>query len=142
MLISDQYHALTEESQNALVRLEEDAICALAQDHVRALDGCYAGCLDVETAYDFRRSNARSRFHHIYIAERNALREVGLWDNYRNSATSGSTFDAGCDSYWDSGQTGLDAMSRIAALPALVRYRTAKPVRAEDPSRQPPRSRD
>ena len=142
LLISDEYHALTEDSQNALVRLEEDAVCALAQDHVRALDGCFAGCLDVETAYDFRRSHSRLRFRQVYIAERDALRDVGLWDDYQNSATSGSAFNAGCDRYWDGGQTGLAATSRIAALPALVGHRAAKPVRAEDPGRQPVRGRD
>ena len=138
LLISDEYHKLTEASQNHAVRLEEDAVCALAQDHVRALDGCHAGCLDVEVAYDVDRSIARSRFRHVFIAARNELRDVGLWDNYQNSATSGSDFNAGCDRFWESGQTPVAAdASRVATLPALTGHRDAKPVRAKDPSRQP-----
>ena len=137
LLIAGEYHKLTEASQRNLVRLEEDAICALAQDHVRALDGCHAGCVDVEIAYGAARSSARSRFRHIFIAARNELRDVGLWDNYQNSATSGAAFNAGCDRYWEDGQAAAMAgASRVAALPALTRHRDAKPVRAEDPRRQ------
>ena len=137
LLISDEYHELTERSQDELVRLEEDAICALAQDHVRALDGCYTGCLDVEVAYGVNQSHARSRFHQLYVAERETLRAVGLWTNYQNSPTSGSSFSAGCDNYWASGQSGVAAVSRIAALPARVGHRNAKPVRAQAPNRAP-----
>ena len=137
--ISDEYHELTEASQNELVRLEEDVICALAQDHVRAMDGCYTGCVDVEIAYGVNRSHARNRFHQIYTVERDALRDVGLWDGYRSSAASGAAFDAGCDRYWQSGQSGKPAVGRVAALPALVRHREAKPVRRSDSNRQPVR---
>ena len=122
------------------MRLEEDSICALAQDHVRALDGCYAGCLDVEFAYGVTRSHARSRFHQIYIAERAALREVGLWNDYRNSASLGADFNAGCDRYWASGQSALVPSSRVAAVPALVRHRSVKLVRAKNSNPQPVRN--
>lgn len=131
LLVSDEYHELTERSQDDLVLLEEDAICSLAQDHVRALDGCYSGCLDVEVAYSAHRSHARSRFHHMYRTERNALRAVGLWNEYQNSATSGSAFNAGCERFWQSGQSASATLSRVAALPARIKHRTAKPVRAE-----------
>ena len=134
LLISDEYHTLTDDSQAAVLQLEEYGVCALAQDHVRALDGCYAGCVDVEVAYGVNRAHARSRFHHLYRTERDALRTVGLWSGYENSATSGAAFDAGCDRFWQSDQSANAALSRIASLPARVKHRTAKPVRAKAPN--------
>ena len=136
LLISDEYHALNEASQNNLVRLEEDAICALAQDHVRALDGCYTGCRDVEVAYGVNQSHSRARFHQIYVAERDALRAVGLWSDYRNSASLGSAFNAGCDRYWASGQSATAPLSRVATVPARVRHRGTKLVRSKEASPQ------
>ena len=132
LLISDEYHQLTEDSQNQVERLEEDAICALAQDHVRALDGCYAGCTDVERAYDTPSALAKGRFRHLYLAERNALQAVGLWDNYSNSATSGAAFEAACDRYWSAAQGSARAQpSRLAALPRRTGHRARPPVRLQ-----------
>lgn len=131
LLISDEYHELTENSQDRLVRLEEDAICALAQDHVRALDGCYAACTDVERAYGTPSALAKGRFRHLYLAERDALQAVGLWDNYSNSATSGAAFGAACDRYWSAAQGSNGAqLSRLAALPLRTGHRARQPVRA------------
>lgn len=131
LLISDEYHALSEASQISLVRLEEDAICALAQDHVRALDGCYAGCTDVERAYGSPGALVRGRFRHLYLAERDALQAVGLWNSYSNSATAGAAFNAACDRYWATAEGSASAsLSRLAALPRRVGHRAGHPVRA------------
>lgn len=134
MLISDEYHALTTDSQEQLVRLEEDAICALAQDHVRALDGCQASCQDIERSRGGNiGSAARTRFRHLFDAERRVLQEVGLWHGYAESTTSGAAFDAGCDRYWGAGQSA--ASSLLASIPARVRHRQQRPLRV------PPRPR-
>lgn len=122
LLISDEYFELTVASRNELVALEETAICSLAQDHVRNLDGCHAGCLDVEAAYGVRAhsSLARNRFQELLNAERDALQQVGLWQDYRRTPTAGSAFDLACDRYWNEGSAGA-GISRIAALPERVR---------------------
>ena len=128
LLISDEYHALTTDSQEQLVRLEEDAICALAQDHVRALDGCQASCQDIERSRGGNiGSAARTRFRHLFDAERRALQDVGLWRGYAESTTSGAAFDAGCDRYWGAGQSA--ASSLLASIPARVRHRQQRPLR-------------
>ena len=137
LLISDEYHALTTASQEQLVRLEEDAICALAQDHVRALDGCQASCMDIERARGGHGSSAgRARFRHVFNAERLALQGVGLWSSYSNSSTSGPDFNAGCDRYWGVDQGAAASASRVATIPARVGHRNRFPARAKPRPRQ------
>lgn len=137
LLISDEYHALTTASQEQLVRLEEDAICALAQDHVRALDGCQASCMDIERARGGHGNSAgRARFRHVFNAERLALQGVGLWSSYAESATSGPSFDAGCDRYWGVDQSATPSTSRVATIPARVGHRSRLPARAKPRPRQ------
>ena len=137
LLISDEYHALTTASQEQLVRLEEDAICALAQDHVRTLDGCQASCMDIERARGGHGNSAgRARFRHVFNAELRALQGVGLWSGYANSATSGPDFDAGCDRYWGVDQGAATSASRVATIPARVGHRARLPVRAKPRPRQ------
>ena len=136
LVISDEYFELNDESQRQLVRLEEDAICALAQDHVRALDGCYNACTDIERAYGSPSALARGRFRHLFIAERDALRAVGLWgSSYTNAPTSGAAFDAACGRYWDgaSGSAG-QGLSRLATLPLRSGHRTRPPARVAEAS--------
>lgn len=132
LLISDEYHALTDESQNDLVRLEEDLICNLAQDHVRALDACNAACTDVERAYGSPSSLARSRFREIFYAERDALADVGLWGtSYRNAPTGGAAFDAACGRFWNAASSGASGrLSRLADLPRRIGHRAKPPTRA------------
>ena len=131
LVISDEYFELDDDSQAQVVRLEEDAICALAQDHVRALDGCYNACTDVERAYGSPSALARGRFRHLFIAERDALRAVGLWgSSYADAPTSGAAFDAACRRYWDGASgTAADGLSRLATLPLRSGHRTRPPAR-------------
>lgn len=134
LVISDEYFELNDESQDNLVRLEEDAICALAQDHVRALDACNATCTDVERAYGSPSSLARSRFREIFYAERDALRAVGLWGtSYRDLPTAGAAFTNACGRFWETGGSGANAqLSRLADLPRRVGHRAKPPTRAVD----------
>ena len=137
LLISDEYFALTDASQDDVVRLEETTICALAQDHVRGMDACHVGCVDVEFAYGVSASHARTRFLHVLNAERGALQDVGLWNGHAHSPASGARFNAACDRYWENGdgaQTRSPA-SRVAAVPAAVGKSRARPARA--PQRKP-----
>ena len=143
LVISDEYFDLTEDSQEHLVRLEEDAICGLAQEHVRTLDACSAGCQDLETAYASRQSHARARFRVLYRAETDALRRVGLWRGYADSpAAGGRDFNAACDRYWSEGGDGAAAnpVSRLAALPARAGHRVAKLRRHGAGGRDPKKS--
>lgn len=120
LVISDEYFALTDASQDSVARFEETAICALAQDHVRGMDACHVGCVDVEFAYGVDTSHARGRFLHVLNAERTALQDVGLWNGHARSPASGPRFDAACDRYWDSGDDARSPASRIAAVSAAV----------------------
>lgn len=140
LLISDEYFALTDASQDAVVKLEETAICALAQDHVRGMDACHVSCVDVELVYGESTSHARTRFLHTLNAERDALREVGLWHGHAHSPASGPRFDSACDRYWQSGDGAQPriAASRIASVPGNVR----PPQRDARRARRPVAERD
>ena len=123
LLISDEYHALTEASQNLAVDGEKTYICLLGQDYVRSLDACQAGCVDLEDAYGVRSSHARNRFRDLLARESAVLREVGLWSGYRNSPAGGSdAFAQACSAYWDDGASGSSSAtpSRTRLLPALL----------------------
>lgn len=136
LLISDEYHALTTDSQAQVVRLEEDAICALAQDHVRALDGCQASCMDIERARGGHGNSAgRARFRHVFNTERRMLIDVGLWSSYADSRTSGAAFDAGCDRYWNADQGDAATLSRLASIPRRVGHRGRAPARVKQKPR-------
>ena len=138
LLISDEYFKLTDASQNAVARLEETAICALAQDHVRGMDACHVGCVDVEFVYGLSASHARARFLQVLNAERGALQDVGLWNGHAHSPASGPRFDAACDRYWETGEDAQAARpaSRVAAVPATRRSSRAQPKR-KAPRKQP-----
>ena len=138
LLISDEYFKLTDASQNAVARLEETAICALAQDHVRGMDACHVGCVDVEFVYGVSASHARARFLQVLNAERGALQDVGLWNGHAHSPASGPRFDAACDRYWETGEDAQAARpaSRVAAVPATLRKSRAQPKR-KAPRKQP-----
>ena len=138
LLISDEYFKLTDASQNAVARLEETAICALAQDHVRGMDACHVGCVDMEFVYGVSASHARARFLQVLNAERGALQDVGLWNGHAHSPASGPRFDAACDRYWETGEDAQAARpaSRVAAVPATLRKSRAQPKR-KAPRKQP-----
>ena len=133
LLISDEYFALTAASRKDVVALEETAICALAQDHVRGMDACHVGCVDVEMAYGGSPSYARGRFLHTLNAERDALRDVGLWNGHATSPSSGPGFDNACDRYWGGANSGTAAQGRIGALPRLMAKPQGKAQRAKTP---------
>lgn len=138
LIVSDEYFALNSASRDSVVRFEETAICALAQDHVRGMDACHVGCVDVEFAYGVNTSHARGRFLHVLNAERGALQDVGLWNGHARAPASGPRFDAACDRYWESGdgaQAGSPA-SRVAAVPAAVGKSRVMQARAAQ--RKPP----
>lgn len=121
LLISDEYHALQEESQDTVIDGEKTYICLLGQDLVRSLDACQAGCADLEEAYGVRSSHARNRFRDLLDRESAVLREVGLWSDYRSSPAGGSAeFDRACRAYWNDGASGSasTAPNRTRLLPA------------------------
>ena len=138
LLISDEYFQLTDASQDAVARLEETAICALAQDHVRGMDACHVGCVDVEFVYGLNASHARTRFLQVLNAERGALQDVGLWNGHAHSPAAGPRFDAACDRYWETGEDAQAARpaSRVAAVPAALRSSRTQPER-KAPRKQP-----
>ena len=75
-------------------------ICSAAQTNARILDGCRAGCQDIERAYGVRRSEARKRFLHLFDATLQPLIDSGLWVDYASSPTPDTpAFDTACGLY-------------------------------------------
>ena len=95
-----------DEDPPAFIAFDQSAICEAAIAQVRDMDGCYAGCVDIELAYGVRASSARNRFLQVFHAERDALRDAGLWTDYRTPAPTGDDFDAACNAYLDSDPEG------------------------------------
>ena len=95
-----------EDPPPAFIVFDQSAICEAAIAQVRDMDGCYAGCVDIELAYGVRTSSARDRFLHVFRAERDALRAAGLWTDYRTPPPAGDDFDAACNAYLDSDPEG------------------------------------
>ena len=100
LLISPQFQALTQDGQAALLEIEQESACLLAQDSVRNADTCQVGCVDLEQAYDVNNSHARNRFREAFQEARNELRDAGLWTDYRTSPEPGTAaFSAACQRY-------------------------------------------
>ena len=95
-----------DEDPTAFIVFDQGVFCEAAIAQVRDMDGCYAACVDIELAYDVRTSSARNRFLHVFRAERNALRDAGLWTDYRTPPPTGDDFDAACSAYLDSDPEG------------------------------------
>ena len=74
--------------------------CEEVQDRIRLMDGCNAGCVDVEAAYGAADSEARKRFKRIFAEAREPLEAAGLWTDYASSPAAGTAaFDAACDAF-------------------------------------------
>ena len=117
LMISDEFFLLTDDSQDEFIRLYRLDVCLLAQNHVRGVDACYAGCVDVERAYGVRSSNARNRFYRLLREDRTALQDAGLWYDYRTFPVFGSAeFADACDVLYENGATA--AQSRLSGAHA------------------------
>ena len=109
LALSPQVGALSQSQQAALFEIEEENFCLLAQEHVRNAEACHVGCVDLEVAYDVRSSHARNRFNQALQDDMAALRDAGLWTNYRNSPDPGTAaFSRACQAYLsDDGASGF-----------------------------------
>ena len=113
LMISDDFFQLTDQSQDDFIALYRLDVCLLAQNHVRGVDACYAGCVDVERAYGVSGTNARSRFFQLLRDDRQALQDVGLWQDYRTFPVFGSgEFEDACERLYDNG--AVVAQSQIS----------------------------
>lgn len=139
LLISDEYHALTENSQDLVFEAERTDICLLGQDYVRSMDACQAGCMDLEEVYGVRPSQARNRFRDLLERESAVLREAGLWRDYRTSPAGGSAaFEQACNDYLrdGAGGSGSAAPGRTSLLPTLL-GNGGRVLRRKDPGQSP-----
>ena len=83
-----------------VIAISNTGWCEEVQDQVRLMDGCNAGCMDVEAAYGLTASEARKRFKHIFDEAREPLEATGLWIDYASSPVPGTgAFDAACEAF-------------------------------------------
>ena len=121
LLLSPQFQALTQAGQAAVVEVEQEGVCLLAQEGMRNADTCQVGCVDLETAYDVQTSHARNRFREAFQDEMTSLRNAGLWTNYRTSPEPGTAaFSRACSTYLSS-----DSASASAVLSKRIRAAAA-----------------
>lgn len=121
LMISDDFFQLTDDSQDEFIRLYRLDVCLLAQNHVRGIDACYAGCVDVERAYGVRASNARNRFYRLLRDDRAALQDAGLWQDYRTFPVFGSAeFEDACDYLYEDGTTVAESRVSPAHAPSSL----------------------
>ena len=120
-IISDDFSALPLESQNLVMAMDRTASCVWAQNNMRDMDGCYAGCADAEAAYGVKAAHARNRFHHLLRGRRLILQEAGLWFDYKTAPPPGSVaFDEACDRFLGNPNDPLLTNSRIPATISLL----------------------
>ena len=130
LMISDDFFQLTDQSQDDFIALYRLDVCLLAQNHVRGVDACYAGCVDIERAYDVGGTNARSRFYRLLRDDRQALQDAGLWHDYRTFPVFGSyEFEDACNRLYEDGAVIAEAQVSPAHAPSslvnrLVRLET------------------
>lgn len=136
LLISDDFFQLTDDSQDDFIALYRLDVCLLAQNHVRGIDACYAGCVDVERAYGVGGTNARSRFYRLLRDDRLALQDAGLWTDYRTFPVFGSyEFEDACDRLYEDGAVVAEAQASPAHAPSSLVNRL---IRLEPrPNRRP-----
>ena len=140
LMISDDFFQLTDDSQDEFIRLYRLDVCLLAQNHVRSIDACYAGCVDVEQAYGVRASNARSRFYRLLSDDRAALQDAGLWQDYRTFPVFGSAeFADACDYLYEEGTTVAESRVSPAHAPSSLVNRL---IRLEERSQRKPRGNE
>ncbi|MCE2459822.1 MAG: hypothetical protein J4F38_03475 [Pseudomonadales bacterium] len=138
LMISDDFFLLTDDSQDDFIALYRLDVCLLAQNHVRGIDACYAGCVDVERAYGVGGTNARSRFYRLLRDDRLALQDAGLWQDYRTFPVFGSyEFEDACDRLYENGTVVAEAQVSPAHAPSSLVNRL---IRLEPrPKRRPDR---
>lgn len=121
LMISDDFFQLTDDSQDEFIRLYRLDVCLLAQNHVRGVDACYAGCVDVERAYGVGGTNARSRFYRLLSDDRRALQDVGLWQDYRTFPVFGSAeFEEACERLYDNAAVVAESQASPAHAPSSL----------------------
>lgn len=121
LMISDDFFQLTDDSQDEFIRLYRLDVCLLAQNHVRGVDACYAGCVDVERAYGVGGTNARSRFFQLLRDDRQALQDVGLWQDYRTFPVFGSAeFEDACERLYENGAVVAESQASPAHAPSSL----------------------
>lgn len=117
LLLSPQFQALTQAGQAAVLEVEQEGACLLAQEGVRNADTCQVACVDLEQAYDVQTSHARNRFREAFQDDMTSLRNAGLWTNYRTSPEPGTAaFSRACNTWLSS-----DGASASAVLSKRIR---------------------
>ncbi len=104
-LILNSPPEVTIETLEALFESEKQLICGLLQEHIRSMDACHAGCVDMETAYGARTSQARNRYRYIFDAETKLLQSYGLWINYSTPVGLAASQRA-CDQFFGTASQG------------------------------------
>ncbi|MCY3838256.1 MAG: hypothetical protein OXH09_06380 [Gammaproteobacteria bacterium] len=121
LMISDDFFQLTDQSQDDFIALYRLDVCLLAQNHIRGVDACHAGCIDMELAYGVSGSNARSRFYGLLRDDRKALQDAGLWQDYRTFPVFGSyDFEDACERLYENGAVVAEAQASPAHAPSSL----------------------
>jgi len=139
LMISDDFFQLTDESQDDFIALYRLDVCLLAQNHIRGLYACHAGCVDSEQAYDVGGTNARSRFYRLLSDDRAALQDAGLWQDYRTFPVFGSqAFEDACDRLYENGAVVAQSQASPGHAPSSLVNRL---IRMEQRLERKPRAK-
>ena len=79
---------------------EVHAFCAIGVQNVLDMDACNAGCADMQASGPVS-SLAKSRFQRAFRLERDALRQIGLWNRNYTDAPTGDDLVAACNEAFD-----------------------------------------
>ncbi len=101
LVLSQDFYILPTSLQDQVIKEQERTFCLIAQDHIRNMDACHAGCIDVEVVYGVKSSEARNRFHQNFRTELATFKGAGLWIDYR-TPVEGAAFNSACDRLFSS----------------------------------------
>ena len=115
--ISDDYLNLDRASQESTTDALELTYCALLAAALEDMRSCRDGCADVEVAYSYRISHARTRFLRLFDSEMASAEEIDF-----------------CDDWVD--LTGSDGPPKVKAAPKAPPKRAARAGVAAGPNQR------
>ena len=102
--------------------------CVHAQEGLKVMDACNAGCADLEVAYGTTSSLAKNRFRRVLSSETQGLKRLGLWNRNYTDVPEGDELTQACNELF--GFDGGQSVARAGVAAALSKLTQAQGARS------------
>ena len=96
-----------------LQSMQRAEFCSAVRDSMRNMEGCRAGCYDVEKAKGTNTSSARNHFMAYYRRYKDFVTESGLWIDHNTPVD----IESACDSYFEVDNSDTDGTKPKSIMP-------------------------